>query len=313
MSSSSNESNDTIDIYNLINSSITDEPGGLTDSDKSTDSSRESYDSDSDGSEISRSTSNCSSSSVSSASNDSDSTIYPDKEYNNRAQNFYFGDRKMQATVDAMPEREFRELFRMTKRIFELLLFKLEDHIPLGLSSNGKSVSPRLMLLIFLYYVTGDIPARHLAVAAGVKKSKIRWICIQMVEIMIESGFLDEYIQLPTEDQGRYETMLLTRRSGMPEIFTGAVDGSQIDVWVKRREQKLFFNRYKRKAINVMAHGGITGLFYAMEASASGSCHDNAVFQGSILYNQLKNGNLPFEGAKIAGDAAYTVSFDCNF
>ena len=136
----------------------------------------------------------------------------------------------MQATVDAMPEREFRELFRMTKRILELLLFKLEDHIPLGLSSNGKSVSPRLMLLIFLYYVTGDIPARHLAVAAGVKKSKIRWICIQMVEIMIESGFLDEYIQLPTEDQGRYEAMLLTRRSGMPEIFTGAVDGSQIDV-----------------------------------------------------------------------------------
>ena len=92
----------------------------------------------------------------------------------------------------------------------------------------------------------------------------------------------------------------------MPEIFTGAVDGSQIDAWVKRREQKLFFNRYKRKAINVMAYGDITGLFYAMEASASGSCHDNAVFQGSILYNQLKDGNLPFEGALIAGDAAYT-------
>ena len=95
MSSSSNESNDTIDIYNLINSSITDEPGGLTDSDKSTDSSTESYDSESDGREISRSTSNYSSSSVPSASDDSDSTIYPYEEYNNRAQHFYFGDRKM--------------------------------------------------------------------------------------------------------------------------------------------------------------------------------------------------------------------------
>ena len=51
---------------------------------------------------------------------------------------------------------------------------------------------------------------------------------------------------------------------------------------------------------------GITGLFYAMEASASGRRHDNAVLQGSILYNRLKNGNLPFEGAKIARDAAYT-------
>ena len=143
--------------------------------------------------------------------------------------------------------------------------------------------------MIFLYYVTGDIPARHLAVAAGVKKSKCRWICIQMVEIIIESGFLDEYFQLPTEEQGRYEAKLLTQRSGMPEIFTGAVDGTQIDVWVKRRQQKLFFNRYKRKAINCMAYyGGITGLFYALEASASGSRHDNAVFQGSKLYEQLK-------------------------
>ena len=92
-----------------------------------------------------------------------------------------------------------------------------------------------------------------------------------MVEIIIESGFLDEYFQLPTEEQGRYEAKLLTQRSGMPEIFTGAVDGTQIDVWVKRRQQKLFFNRYKRKAINCMAYGGITGLFYALEASASGS------------------------------------------
>ena len=73
----------------------------------------------------------------------------------------------MEETVDAMPERQFRELFRMTHRVFELLLFRLEDNIPLGLSSNGKSISPRLQLMIFLYYVTGDIPARHLAVAAG--------------------------------------------------------------------------------------------------------------------------------------------------
>ena len=32
------------------------------------------------------------------------------------------------------------------------------------------------------------------------------------------------------KEQARYEAMLLTRRSGMPEIFTGALDGSQVDV-----------------------------------------------------------------------------------
>ena len=86
-----------------------------------------------------------------------------------------------------------------------MLLFRLEGLIPLGLTSNGKAVSPRLHLLIFLYCVTEDIPARHLACAAGVKKSKYRWICVQMIEIIIESGFIDEYIQLPTEEQRRYE------------------------------------------------------------------------------------------------------------
>ena len=74
-SSSSDDIADTIELYNLINSSISDEPIGLTDSEKSTDSTTESYDSDSDNSNESRSTSNCSSSSVSSASDDSDSTI----------------------------------------------------------------------------------------------------------------------------------------------------------------------------------------------------------------------------------------------
>ena len=58
---------ETIELYNLINSSISDEPLGLTDSEKSTDSTSESSDSDSDNSQESRSTSNCSSSSLSSA------------------------------------------------------------------------------------------------------------------------------------------------------------------------------------------------------------------------------------------------------
>ena len=93
----------------------------------------------------------------------------------------------------------------MTRPVSEMLLFRLEGLIPLGLTSNGKAVSPRLHLLIFLYCVTEDIPARHLACAAGVKKSKCRWICVQMIEIIIESGFIDEYIQLPTEEQRRYE------------------------------------------------------------------------------------------------------------
>ena len=38
------------------------------------------------------------------------------------------------------PEREFRELFRMTRPVSEMLLFRLEGLIPLGLTSADFSI-----------------------------------------------------------------------------------------------------------------------------------------------------------------------------
>ena len=70
-----------------------------------------------------------------------------------------------------MAPQAFREVFQMTKHVFEIFLAECEPWLLQGLSTNGKSISPHLQLLIFLYCVTGPIPFRHLAVAAGVKKS----------------------------------------------------------------------------------------------------------------------------------------------
>ena len=98
-----------------------------------------------------------------------------------------------------MAPRAFRELFRMTKRVFELFLAECEPWLPAGLSTNGKSISPRLQLLIFLYYVTGAIPFRHLAVAAGVKKSTCQKIIRKVVDALIENGFVSKWITRITE------------------------------------------------------------------------------------------------------------------
>ena len=95
-----------------------------------------------------------------------------DNDYSNRKKNFLFGDRSLLKRVEEMAPRAFREVFRMTKRVFEIFLAECEPWLPPGLSSNGKSISPRLQILIFLYYVMGAIPYCHLAVAARVKNAR---------------------------------------------------------------------------------------------------------------------------------------------
>ena len=98
-----------------------------------------------------------------------------------------------------MAPRAFREVFRMTKRVFEIFLAECEPWLPQGLSTNGKSISPRLQLLIFLYYITGSIPNRHLALAAGVKKSTCQKIIRKVVNALIDNGFISRWITRITE------------------------------------------------------------------------------------------------------------------
>ena len=122
-----------------------------------------------------------------------------DNDYSNRKKNFSFGDRSLLKRVEEMAPRAFREVFRMTKRVFEIFLAECEPWLPPGLSSNGKSISPRLQILIFLYYVTGSIPFRHLALAAGVKKSTCQKIIRKVVNCLIDNGFVSKWITRITE------------------------------------------------------------------------------------------------------------------
>ena len=122
-----------------------------------------------------------------------------DNDYSNRKKNFSFGDRSLLKRVEEMAPRAFREVFRMTKRVFEIFMAECEPWLPPGLSSNGKSISPRLQILIFLYYVTGNIPFRHLALAAGVKKSTCQKIIRKVVDCLIDNGFVSKWITRITE------------------------------------------------------------------------------------------------------------------
>ena len=122
-----------------------------------------------------------------------------DNDYSNRMKNFSFGDRSLLKKVEDMAPWAFREVFRMTKRVFKIFLAECEPWLPQGLSTNGKSISLQLQVLIFLYYVTRAIPFRHLAVAAGVKKSTCQKIIQKVVNSLIDNGFVTRLITRITE------------------------------------------------------------------------------------------------------------------
>ena len=71
--------------------------------------------------------------------------------------------------------------------------------LPQNLSRNGMGINPRLQLLIFLFYVTSGMPIRHLAVAVGVKRTTCQFIIRNVVTVLVENGFINEWITVPTE------------------------------------------------------------------------------------------------------------------
>ena len=84
----------------------------------------------------------------------------------------YLGELQVPVSSDIIPPlseslRDEKTTILILKRVFEILLEEVGPWLPLGASRNGKGISPRLQLLVFLFYVTSGIPFRHLAVASG--------------------------------------------------------------------------------------------------------------------------------------------------
>ena len=122
-----------------------------------------------------------------------------DKDYSNRKKKISLRDRSLLKKVEDMAPWAFREVFPMTRHVIEIFLAECEPWLPPGLSSNGRSISPWLQILIFLYYVTGAIPFCHLAVAAGLKKSTRQKIIRKVVNSLIDNGFVTRWITRITE------------------------------------------------------------------------------------------------------------------
>jgi hypothetical protein len=69
---------------------------------------------------------------------------------------YKFWNRQIVKKARKMNSRQFHNCFRMSKETFEKLLMEIEDELPIGSSSNGKSLTARERLLCFLWFVGGN-------------------------------------------------------------------------------------------------------------------------------------------------------------
>ncbi len=125
---------------------------------------------------------------------------------------------------------------------FNLLLSEVEGWFSPGRSNNGRSISPKERILIFLMFLAsnslGWISRYGHEMSAGAVHG-----CIHTCINVFSRLFVKKYVKLPTEDQAKHEALEFNRLSNWPPISWSAVDGSHIRVTPRIRDEEPFWNR----------------------------------------------------------------------
>ena len=198
--------------------------------------------------------------------------------------------------------------FRMDPEIFEELLDICAPHLPIGSSRNGKSLSPRERMHLFLYYLSSNAYTRHMVGKMRTSYGAISGNSILCTRALFEP-LVKRFINLPTESEARYESELFHAKSQtvFPKIVFGAIDGTHVDCIPPNASNGPYWNRKGRTSFNVCVLCGASSKVYYVSSCHPGCRHDTAVFKDSPLFRHLCDGWVPFEGGIILGDQGYPV------
>jgi hypothetical protein len=106
---------------------------------------------------------------------------------------------------------------------------EIMPYMPPGLSSNGKSITPKERMLVFLFFASGSLFNNHASYAHGMSYGAI----VESIDICINvlhKYLVPNYIRLPTQSEAKEEAELFHQASGFPALVWGAVDGTHIKV-----------------------------------------------------------------------------------
>ena len=128
-----------------------------------------------------------------------------------------------------MNDRKFQRLIRMSKTSFHRLLEIIAEHLPQGLSTNGKSYKPVHRLLAFLYFSGHISDSLHEHYAHGHSEGSM-WQHVNYVIEAMNEHFVPLWLTLPTEAQARREAEIFHDHTNFPKIAWAVIDGVHFDV-----------------------------------------------------------------------------------
>ena len=104
-------------------------------------------------------------------------------------------DRRLLSAVEECSEETFADCFRMSKACFDKLFSEVAEYFDIIGSSNGKSISAKESLLIFLYNSSGDIRSKHASFCHGYSPNVVRRVCKNTVLALCDA-LAEKYIRL---------------------------------------------------------------------------------------------------------------------
>jgi hypothetical protein len=209
--------------------------------------------------------------------------------------------------------REFRERYRLTPRLFDLLFAEIGNQLEKQ-TDRSHALSSKESLLAALrffssghfYYSLADCQGMFLICFVNVDLcflglSKMT-ICNAVKEVtsVINVG-LSHYVGWPTTQEERDRIPIDFHRVAELDNICGVVDGTHIRIEAPAVDEAQYVNRHHQHSLNVMGVCGPMMDLYFLSARWPGSVNDARVLRQSSMFTPFQRGWRPFPNAILIG------------
>uniref|UniRef100_A0A914CUZ7 Putative nuclease HARBI1 n=1 Tax=Acrobeloides nanus TaxID=290746 RepID=A0A914CUZ7_9BILA len=198
----------------------------------------------------------------------------------------------------------FRERYRFTHRLFDLLYEEVGDLLERVTGRNHALTGKQILLAALRFYASGHF-YYSLGDTQGVSKNTI---CNAVKESTSAiNKRLIQHIGWPLDQRELDGIGIQFQEKSVPGIpnICGALDGCHVNIISPSENEAQYVNRHHDHSINTMAVCGPKMDFYFISARWPGSVNDARVLRNSDLFRTFQTGWRPFPNAILIGDNIY--------
>jgi len=194
------------------------------------------------------------------------------------------------ADIDNFSDKKFRNCFRLSKCLFEVLLVKIAPHISKMDTPMRRAIPARTRLQITLMYLATGCAYSVLENLFRVSRKTISGIvpavCSEIWELR------SVFLECPKSKEKWLKVAKGFREEWDYPRALGALDGKHCQVQCFGNSGSVFHNYKGTFSIVLMALVDSGGKFLYCDIGAQGASNDSGVFQNTSLYKAMVEGQL---------------------